>query len=223
MGKRWNRERRQDAYWHQAKRTGYRSRASFKLRQISQRYGILRKGQSVVDLGCAPGGWSQVALEVVGEGGAVVGVDLSKVRAMPPARFIRGDLTDEETLELVRLEIQRARAGPPERAKEGVDVVLSDMAPKISGVYSVDQARSVVLAGVALDAARALLRPGGYFVVKVFEGHDFSRYVEDVRQHFAFVKVHAPPASRKQSSEVYIVAKGFRGRRGRRRPVAEEE
>ena len=223
MGKRWNRERRQDAYWHAAKRTGYRSRASFKLRQISQRYGILRKGQSVVDLGCAPGGWSQVALEVVGDSGAVVGVDLSKVRAMPPARFIRGDLTEKETLKQIRGEIAKARAGPASRAKEGVDVVLSDMAPRISGVYSVDQARSVALAGVALDSARALLRPGGYFVVKVFEGLDFSRFLEDVRQHFAFVKVHAPLASRKQSSEVYIVAKGFRGRRGPRPPVREEE
>lgn len=215
------RERRKDAFWRRAKREGYRSRAAFKLKQIAARYGLLRRGDVVVDLGCAPGGWTQAALEIVGEGGAVVGVDLSRVAPLPPARFVRGDMADPKTLEAVRAELRAVlELGARGKAPQ-VDAVVSDMSPNISGVYSLDQARSVALAGKALAAARALLRPGGRFCVKVFEGEDFQRLLKDVRASFAFVKVHAPEASRKQSSEVYIVARGFRP--GARRARSEEE
>ena len=216
MPERWVRERKQDAYYRLAKRTGYRSRAAFKLQQIASRYGVLRRGAVVVDLGCAPGGWSQVAREMVGEQGLVVGVDLARTAPLPGVRFLRGDITRAETLDAVRAELRR-RGG---RA----DVLISDLSPNISGVYSVDQAKSVVLAGRALSAARALLRPKGHLVVKVFEGEDFSTFLREVRSAFYHVKVFAPPATRKQSSEVYIVAKGFRGG-GRRvsRPSREEE
>lgn len=213
MSERWVRQRRDDPYWKAAKRTGYRSRAAFKLQQIVKRYHVLRAGDVVVDLGAAPGGWSQVAAEVVGDRGAVVAVDLDRVRAIPGVRALRGDMTEAGTVDLVRGEVRKVRGDGPGRA----DVVLSDMAPNISGIYSVDQARSIVLARGALDAARALLRPGGTFVAKVFEGEDFSRLLEDVRRDFSSVRVYNPPASRKQSSEVYIVAKGLRPAGRRRR------
>lgn len=221
LAERWVRERREDAYWRRAKREGYRSRAAFKLKQIAARYALLRRGDLVVDLGCSPGGWTQAALEIVGQSGGVVGVDLARFSPLPPARFVRGDMTDSKTLEAVRGELRDllgiGAGGKPPR----VDTVISDMSPNISGVYSLDQARSVALAGKALAAARALLRPGGRFCVKVFEGEDFHQLLKDVRASFAFVKVHAPEASRKQSSEVYIVAKGFR--RAASRPRSEEE
>jgi 23S rRNA (uridine2552-2'-O)-methyltransferase len=211
VGDRWVRQRRDDPYWKAAKRTGMRSRASFKLQQIARRYGVLRKGYVVVDLGAAPGGWSQVAAEAVGEAGAVVAVDIERIRAMPGVRVVRGDMASPETLAAVH----EALGGSTARA----DVVLSDMSPNISGIYSVDQARSVVLARRALQVAGQLLRPGGHLVVKVFEGEDFPRLLGDVRAQFAFVKVYTPPASRKQSSEVYIVGKGWRARGRGRGPV----
>jgi 23S rRNA (uridine2552-2'-O)-methyltransferase len=216
VAERWVQQRRQDAYWKRAKREGYRSRAAYKLRQIQERYQVLRKGDRVVDLGCAPGGWTQAALEIVGDGGAVVGVDLDRVRPLAPAVFVRGDMTQPETLE----ELREALGGRGARA----DAVISDMAPNISGMYSVDQARSVRLARMALKAAQGLLRPGGAFVAKVFEGEDFAGFLEEVRGAFGQVRVHAPPASRKESSEVYVVAKAFRGGKDRApRPRPEEE
>ena len=221
MVDRWVRERKSDAFYKMAKRSGYRSRATFKLKQISARYGLLRKGFVVVDLGAAPGGWSQAALEFVGPSGAVVGVDLVRVAPLPPARFIRGDMTRRETLRSIKEEIRRALALPPDAPTPGVDAVISDMSPNISGVYSVDQARSLVLASKALGAARGLLRPGGNFCTKVFEGEDFAGILKEVEGSFAFVKVHAPIASRKASSEVYIIAKGFRG--GKRKARIQEE
>jgi 23S rRNA (uridine2552-2'-O)-methyltransferase len=223
LPERWVRERKQDAYYRLAKRTGYRSRAAFKLQQIASRYGVLRRGCVVVDLGCAPGGWSQVAREAVGEEGLVVGIDLARAAPLPGVRFLRADMALPETLEAVRAEIRGASSVSRGAARGKADVVLSDMSPNISGVYSVDQAKSVVLAGKALGAARALLRPGGHFVVKVFEGEDFHWLLTQVRTSFAYVKVYAPPATRKQSSEVYIVAKGYRGRDRRRHGPREEE
>ena len=219
MTERWVRERRADAYWKKAKREGYRSRAAYKLKQMQARYGLFRRGSLVVDLGAAPGGWSQAALEIVGEKGAVIGVDLEKIRKLPPARFLVGDMTKKETLDEVRETLAEVRG-----SARGADAVVSDMSPNISGMYSVDQAKSVRLATKALGAARVLLRPGGNLCVKVFEGEDFARLLADVRRSFGFVKVHSPEASRSKSSEVYIVAKGFRpsGRDKRARNDEEE-
>jgi 23S rRNA (uridine2552-2'-O)-methyltransferase len=217
------RERKEDAYWRLAKRSGYRSRAAFKLQQIDARYGVLGRGFIVVDLGCAPGGWSQVAAEAVGTQGAVIGVDLSRVTRLKGVAFLRGDITDPKTIEAVQSEVGRSVARMKGARGRAADAVLSDMSPNISGVYSVDQAKSLVLAGRAFGAASKLLHPGGHFVVKVFEGEDFHPFLQEVRQAFAFVKVHAPPASRKQSSEIYIVAKGFRPPPGRKRRAVREE
>lgn len=213
MAERWVRQRRDDAYWKRAKRQGFRSRAAFKLQQISERYDLVREGDVVVDLGCAPGGWTQAALQLVGNRGLVVAVDIDRVAPLPPARFVRGDMTKPETLAGVRKALAGAHA----------DVVISDMSPNISGVYSVDQARSLMLAKKALETARVLLRPGGRFVAKAFEGEDFSWLLKQIQSSFAFVKIYSPPASRKASSEVYIVAKGFGRARGKKQQMREEE
>lgn len=216
---RWVRQRRDDPYWKAAKRRGYRSRAAFKLQQIAARYGVVREGDFVLDLGCAPGGWTQAALDLVGPQGGVVGVDIDRVAPLPPARFVRGDMTAPETLQKVRAQVAAMRGGGPAT----LDAVISDMSPNISGVYSVDQARSLMLAKKALETARLLLRPGGRFVAKAFEGEDFGWLLKQIEASFAFVKVHSPPASRKASSEVYIVAKGFHRARGKKQVAREEE
>jgi 23S rRNA (uridine2552-2'-O)-methyltransferase len=148
-----------------------------------------------------------------------VGVDIDRVAPLPPARFVRGDMTAPETLQKVRTQVTLMRGGGPPT----LDAVISDMSPNISGVYSVDQARSLMLAKKALETARVLLRPGGRFVAKAFEGEDFGWLLKQIEASFAFVKVHSPPASRKASSEVYIVAKGFKRARGKKQIAREEE
>lgn len=199
MGK----ERRdRDHFYKMAKAEGYRSRASYKLKQLNRRYGILHGGDVVVDLGAAPGGWLQVARESVGGDGFVLGVDLQPIRELPfdNVRTIRADITERGTGALIRHKLPKT-----------ADVVLSDASPKISGVWEVDHARSVELAKSALRIACEVLRPGGKMLVKVFQGELFREFVEDVRREFGFVKISKPKASRKRSAEVYVVAKGFKG------------
>lgn len=202
---RWHRERRKEAYHRRAKQEGYRARSAYKLQQIHNRFHVLKKGMAVADLGCAPGGWSQVLAEAVGPEGFVLGVDLRRVRPLPGVRFIVGDLRTPETHQRIAEELDKA-------GREHFDAVVSDMAPDMSGAYGVDQARSAHLAGMAMEAATRHLRPGGNFVCKVFEGADLGELREEARERFRQVRQFHPPASRKQSSEVYLVAKGFRGR-----------
>jgi len=197
MSKNWLREHRQDSYYRKAKQEGYRSRAAFKLYQINQKFRLMRKGNMVIDLGAAPGGWSQVALEIVGDEGMVVGIDIDSIRPMPGAEFIRGDMLAIDAMDRLREKIDKA------------DVIISDMSPNISGNYTVDQAKSVYLAMKALKVVDAFLKPGGNFIVKIFEGEDFPEYIEDLHKKFEFVKVYSPPASRAQSSEVYVICKGY--------------
>ncbi|MHB8584732.1 MAG: RlmE family RNA methyltransferase [Thermoplasmatota archaeon] len=205
MPRRWVRERRKDPYYRKAKREGYRSRASYKLLQIEERFQVIAEGDRVVDLGAAPGGWSQVAVELVGEEGRVVGIDLAPIEPMEGAVFLRGDMTDAIVVDRVK----EAAGGP-------VDAVISDMSPNISGAYEIDHARSVALSETALAFAGGVLRNGGNFVCKVFGGDMLQSYVAKVRAEFAEVKVHSPAASRSSSSEVYVVARGFH-RKPRRR------
>ena len=197
MSKQWLREHRKEAYYKKAKREGYRSRAAFKLFQINKKFRLMKEGQRVIDLGAAPGGWSQVALELVGSGGKVIGVDIDSITPMTGVDFIKGDMTAEETLDRIKEKMEVA------------DVIISDLSPNISGHYSVDQAKSVYLAGMALKTAERLLRPGGKFVVKIFEGEDFPEFLQNLRKKFEFVKVYSPPATRQQSSEVYVVCKRY--------------
>jgi 23S rRNA (uridine2552-2'-O)-methyltransferase len=199
VGSTWQRAKRRDPFWRLAKKEGYRARSAFKLLQIDDQFHVLGPGKVVLDLGAAPGGWTQVAAERC-PGGRVVGIDLQAMKPVEGAELVRGDFTDPPTLE-------RLRALAPR-----VDTVLSDMSPNISGAYDADHARSVHLAGQALGFAGQVLRPGGDFVCKVFEGDLFKDFLDRVRAEFDWVKVTHPEASRKASSEVYVIGKRFRGR-----------
>jgi 23S rRNA (uridine2552-2'-O)-methyltransferase len=196
---RWYTEKKREHFYKEAKRVGYRARSSFKLQQIQQRFHILSKNDVVVDLGAAPGGWSQVAKEFVGEQGTVIAVDLSAMKPLEGVQCLQGDLTKAETIEHIKECLNRGQA----------DVVLSDMSPDISGSYSVDQARSAWLCECALGVAEQLLKRNGHFVCKIFEGEDTKEFLEKVRQRFTVVKIFSPEASRKSSSEVYIIAKSY--------------
>ncbi|MCQ5375258.1 MAG: RlmE family RNA methyltransferase [Methanomassiliicoccales archaeon] len=198
MPRRWVVERRRDFYYRKAKELNYRSRAAFKLKQIDQRFRILRRGATVVDLGAAPGGWLQVAKESVGSEGIVVGVDLQPILPIEGVTTIRGDIRSEKTVEKV-LSVIGGRA----------DVVLSDMSPNISGNYSTDHARSVELCEHALEFAKKSLKDGGSMVVKIFQGDLLKDYLRRVRKSFLDVKLHSPKASRPTSSEIYVIARGF--------------
>lgn len=202
--KAWMHEHVNDPYVRKAQAEGMRSRAAYKLQQLSERDKLLRPGMVVVDLGAAPGGWSQVAARAVGEAGLVIGVDLLEMTPLPGVRFLRGDFGDDTVLAGL-LDLLEGRA---------VDLVLSDMAPNISGVASVDQARSIGLAELALDFAHKHLKPQGNFLVKVFQGAGFEGLVAELRSHFVEVLIRKPEASRSRSSEVYLLGRGLKaGRR----------
>jgi len=211
MSKRWLRERKSDFYYKKAKSLDYRSRASFKLMQIDERFRVLPPGGAVADLGAAPGGWLQVAQERVGPKGKVVGVDLQRIEPLEGVATIQGDITKKETVEkLIEL-----LGGP-------ADTILSDMSPNISGSYSTDHARSVELCTHALNFARQTLRERGSLVMKIFEGDMMREFLSDVRKSFTTVKLHSPKASRSSSSEIYIIAKGFRLSPGESKAAAPE-
>ena len=184
---------RTDAFQRRARREGYRSRSVYKLMDIQKRSKIFRKDDTVLDLGAAPGGWSQIALEYIGEDGKLVGVDLQHILPLKGAQFLQGDIREPETRKELEKLVPKA------------DVVLSDMSPNLSGNYSVDQARSVELASLALEIASE--RKANSFVVKVFEGSDFQDFRKAVIDEFGSVRTLSPEASRKQSSEVYLIAK----------------
>jgi len=197
---RWYTEKKREHFYKEAKRTGYRARSAFKLKQIQQKFHLFQNNNLVVDLGAAPGGWCQVASEYVGEQGMVIGADLSPIRPLEHVFCIQGDITKPETIQQILEKMNGQKA----------DVVLSDMAPDISGNYSVDQARSAWLCEHALEAALLLLKPGGHFVCKNFEGTETKDFLEKVKKHFSLVKIFSPEASRKSSSEIYIIAKSLR-------------
>jgi len=197
---RWYKEKKREHFYKEAKKTGYRARSAFKLKQIQQKFHIISKNNLVVDLGAAPGGWSQAAQEFVGEQGMVIGADLSFIRPLDHAQFIQGDITQQQTIDRI-IDLMNGQKA---------DVVISDMSPDISGNYSVDQARSAWLSESALNAAVALLKPGGNFVCKIFEGEATKKFLELVQQRFSMMKTFSPEASRKSSSEIYVIAKSFR-------------
>ena len=198
--KAWMREHVNDPYVKRAQSEGYRSRAAYKLAQIAERDKLLRPGMIVVDLGAAPGGWSQVAAQGVAPGGRVFAVDLLEMPALHGVTFIRGDFQGSDVL----AELERLLAG------KAVDLVLSDMAPNISGIASVDQARAVGLAELALDFAINHLKPQGNFLVKLFQGAGFEEFVKALRGHFGQVMTRKPEASRSRSNEVYLLGRGLK-------------
>jgi len=186
---------RRDFFYRKAKDEGYRSRAAFKLKQINEKFKIIKKGDTVVDLGAAPGGWLQVAKEL--SGGIVVGVDILDIEEIEGVDVIKGDIRLDKTIEKIKEKIKSDRA----------DVVICDAAPNLSGSWSYDHARSIDLSTSALECARKILKNGGNFAVKVFQGDMFPDFLNKVRGVFGKVQAFSPEASRQQSAEIYIIGK----------------
>lgn len=197
----WLKRQLNDPYVAAARRHGYRSRAAFKLIELDDRFRLLQRGANVVDLGCAPGGWTQVAVERVGPSGHVVGVDIAETAPIAGATLLRSDLTDAAAAEHIRGVLGGSAA-----------LVVSDMAPATTGHSATDHLRIVALAGAAHEIAACLLAPGGHFVVKVFQGGADADLLAALKRSFAEVRHAKPPASRAELAETYVVAKGFRRR-----------
>ncbi|OLZ42499.1 23S rRNA methyltransferase [Natrinema saccharevitans] len=205
-----------DHYYNKAKQEGYRSRAAYKLKQLDRLEDVIDRGDTVVDLGAAPGGWLEVAAEEVGPEGQVIGVDFQRIDDFEDhdnVETLRGDMTEDKTrkrvVDAADGSVDRAAtAADRKRAGGPADAVISDMAPNMSGEYSLDQARSLHLARQAFETALELLEAGGDFVVKVFEGPDVDDFRADVEEEFQYVRATSPDASRDESSEVYFIGKG---------------
>ena len=195
----WRARQERDPYVQRARREGWRSRAVFKLEQIDTKERLLRPGMVCVDLGSAPGSWSQYVTQKLDGRARIVAVDLLPMDALPEVDFIEGDFREDKIFEQLLEKIGETRA----------DLVMSDMAPNISGTKAVDQPRSMYLVELALDLARRVLKPGGSFVCKVFQGEGFDEFVRDARNSFERVRVIKPEASRSGSREVYLVARNF--------------
>lgn len=200
--KAWLREHHEDAYVLRAKREGYRSRACYKLLELQQRDRLIRPGMMVLDLGSAPGGWSQVAAQLVGHSGRVIASDILPMDSVAGVDFVQGDFSEHEIYEHICAEI----------GDKSVDIVLSDMAPNMSGMVAVDQPRAMYLVELALQMAAETLAEGGAFVAKVFHGEGFEALLSDARARFGAVHTRKPDASRARSREVYLVARDYRPR-----------
>jgi 23S rRNA (uridine2552-2'-O)-methyltransferase len=198
---RWLKEHFGDPYVQRAQKEGLRSRAAYKLEELIERDRLLRPGMVVVDLGSAPGGWSQVVAQHMAGRGRIIALDILPMPAIAGVGVIEGDFRDNNVLGV----LEAALDGQP------VDLVLSDMAPNMSGVAAVDQARAMELAELALEFARRQLGPAGDFLIKLFQGVGFDAYLRDLRRDFAKVTIRKPKASRARSREVYALATGFRG------------
>ena len=196
----WLREHRQDPFVQRAMRAGYRSRACYKLIEIDDRYGLLKRGAVVVDLGSAPGGWSQVAAERIGAAGKIIASDIRPMERLAGVTFVQGDFTASDTFERLLAAIGRT----------GADLVISDMAPNMSGMAAVDQPRAVYLAELALDLASRTLRPGGDFLAKVFQGEGVEALLNEARGRFERILIRKPLASRARSREIYLLARSLR-------------
>lgn len=200
--RRWLREHEADYFVQKARREGYRSRASYKLLELDAKDRLLKPGMTVVDLGAAPGGWCQVAAEKVRPGGRIIACDMLPMDSLEDVEILCGDFTEDAVLS----ELETLVGGSP------IDLVMSDMAPNISGMKAVDQPRAMYLLELGVDFARRVLRPGGVFVSKVFQGEGSDALLRKIRQDFQKVSVRKPEASRPRSREVYWVASGFRSK-----------
>ena len=199
--KAWLKEHRDDHYVQQAQREGYRSRACYKLLELQEKDKLMRPGMSVLDLGSAPGGWSQVASAQLGDHGRVIASDILPMDGLAGVTFIQGDFTEEDVFQRIVATLEGKL----------VDLVISDMAPNMSGVTAVDQPRAIYLVELALDMAQQVLTPGGSFVAKVFHGEGFDQVFRATRGSFGKVLTRKPRASRPRSREVYLVARDFQG------------
>jgi 23S rRNA (uridine2552-2'-O)-methyltransferase len=194
----WRKNQQRDPYFQKAKEEGYRARSAYKLLQIQERFHILHKGQTVLDLGAAPGSWSQVVTKTVGSAGKTIALDLQPIEPIPGVICLQGDMTTPE----VQAHVLALAGGP-------VDVVLSDAAPSTSGIRDRDQALSLELVRAAAAVASRSLKSGGHLIAKVFEGGDLPQLIAELRRHFERVKPFHPSASRKESAEVFLVCTGF--------------
>ena len=197
----WMKEHFDDVYVRRSQQDGYRSRASYKLIEINDKDKLLKTGMKVVDLGAAPGGWSQIAGRLIGDHGTVVASDILEMAPLPGVTFVQGDFTEDDVYQ----EILKAIGD------EHADLVISDMAPNMSGNSAVDQPQSMYLVELALDMASQVLRPGGNFLVKVFQGEGFDEYLKTMRGMFTSVVTRKPDASRARSREVYLLGRQFKG------------
>lgn len=197
----WLKEHFDDVYVQRAQREGYRSRACYKLLEIQEKDKLIQPGMTVVDLGSAPGGWSQVAAELVADSGKVIASDILPMDNLAGVEFIQGDFTEDEVFETIMAIIDNLP----------VDLVISDMAPNMSGMTDIDQPRAMYLVELALDMARQVLKPKGVFLAKVFQGEGFEALMADLKSSFGSVITRKPAASRPRSREVYLLAKGFKG------------
>tara|TARA_X000000950_G_scaffold95801_1_gene120798 strand:- start:353 stop:1000 length:648 start_codon:yes stop_codon:yes gene_type:complete len=189
-----------DVYVRKSKSDGFRSRASYKLLEILESKPLIRRGDTVVDLGCAPGGWSQVAKAAVGNEGSVIGVDILEMSPIPQTEFIQGDFSEKQVLDLLCSKLQN----------KSVKLVISDMAPNITGVSSIDLPAHYELVDLALEFCLVQLSEGGHFIIKLFQGSGFDSAVNDIRKFFKKIKLIKPEASRKKSREVYLLGEYFR-------------
>ena len=197
--RRWLDERFKDKYVKDIADTGYRSRASYKLLEMQEKDNFMRPGMTIVDLGAAPGGWSQIAMSVVGPKGKILATDILPMEPIAGVDFIQGDFSKDEVFDDL---VSRIGDSP-------VDLVISDMAPNISGISAIDQPRCIYLAELALDFARSILKPGAYFLVKVFQGEGIDAFNAQMSRNFRKVKIRKPAASRARSKEFYFLAEGF--------------
>ncbi|MCF0226424.1 MAG: RlmE family RNA methyltransferase [Methanobrevibacter sp.] len=204
MSDNWQYERKRDPYYKKAKDENYRSRASYKLKQLDKKFKIMKEGNTVVDLGAAPGGWSQVALEKVGEEGIVVGVDLNRIKPFKEENFhgIKGDFTTDE----IQNQIMEIIGGKTK-------VLISDASPQLCGIKNLDQLRSIDLINVVIEIADNILEDKGNLVMKVFQGPEYKSMLTDLKKKFRQVKTTKPPSSRKKSSEMYVVGLGYKKRK----------
>jgi 23S rRNA (uridine2552-2'-O)-methyltransferase len=190
-----------DPFVKQAQKDGYRSRAAYKLLELNEKDKLIRPGMRILDLGSAPGGWSQVASRLVGAKGQILATDILPMDALRNVDFIQGDFTDEAIVQQLLDWLGGGR----------FDLIISDIAPNITGIASADQASSIYFLELALDTVRQTLKPGATFVAKMFQGAGSDQYLKELRSHFEKVLIRKPAASRKESREVYLVAKGFKG------------
>ena len=197
---RWLKEHFVDAYVKKSWQDGYRSRAAYKLLEINERDQLLQQGMTVLDLGAAPGGWSQIASKILGDKGRIIATDILEMEPLPGVEFLHGDFREQPVFDKLLVMLEGRSVG----------LVISDMAPNISGVTSVDQPRSIYLAELALDMARRVLVPGGDFLVKVFQGTGDEALRKEIQASFQKILVRKPKASRPHSREVYILARGYR-------------
>jgi len=204
LPKAWVRERKREHYYRKAKEEKFRSRAAYKLLQAVEKHQFIKPGDVVVDLGAAPGGWTQASLRIVGSKGFVLGVDLKGMEPIdqPNVCTVIGDVTDSQIIQNIKKFLPRS-----------ADVVISDVAPNVSGIWELDHARQIDLARRSLEVATSVLEPNGSFFVKVFQGDMLNDFVKEVKQHFGFIKLVKPKASRAKSAELYVLGMNFRFRR----------